>query len=152
MSHCCFFLTVVRLQAIGERHLVWAVLKRLQHLVSSPSSSISGGLSYGTRRTEKLRFPSESGGFYQFHVSAEVLSAAGSSGGRRGARPLLSSPVRGRGRRLEGKRGPLPRRDDGRMALDVLLNLFFFLRFLLIILGYCPYLFIRKNDLFAGKD
>ncbi len=39
MSHCCFFLTLVRLQRSGERHLVrfW---RRWQHLVSSPSSSI----------------------------------------------------------------------------------------------------------------
>ncbi len=37
MSHCCFFLTLVRLQRSGERHLVrfW---RRWLHLVSSPSS------------------------------------------------------------------------------------------------------------------
>ncbi len=93
MSHCCFFLTLVRLQRSGERHLVrfW---RRWQHLVSSPSSSIQRWLSYGTKGTEKLRFPSESGGFYQFHVSAEVVCRS-SAGGRGEQRPLFSSSAGG---------------------------------------------------------
>ncbi len=135
MSHCCFFLTLVRLQRSGERHLVrfW---RRWQHLVSSPSSSIQRWLSYGTKGTEKLRFPSESGGFYQFHVSAEVLCRS-SSGGRRGSSGRCFSV------RREGR--------DGRMDLALaaqkgmiagwhgcLLNLLF--AFSSLILGYCPYL------------
>ncbi len=91
--HWCF-LTLVRLQQSGERHLVrfW---RRWLHLVSSPSSSIQRWLSYGTKRgTEKLRFPSESGGFYQFHVSAEVLCRA--LGGTTGEqRPLFLLHGRG---------------------------------------------------------
>ncbi len=56
MSHCCFFLTLVRLQRSGERHLVrfW---RRWQHLVSSPSSSIQRWLSYGTKENREASIP-----------------------------------------------------------------------------------------------
>ncbi len=81
-SHCYFFLTLVRLQRSGERHLVrfW---RRWQHLVSSPSSSIPR-ISYGTKGNREVRFPSESGGFYQLHVSAEVVCRASGERGSSG--------------------------------------------------------------------
>ncbi len=68
MSHC-YFSWLSPATAIRRRHLVrfW---RRWQHLVSSPSSSIQRWLSYGTRRTEKLRFPQKAEDFIQFHVSA----------------------------------------------------------------------------------
>ncbi len=116
MSHCCFFLTLVRLQRSGERHLVrfW---RRWLHLVSSPSSSIQRWLSYGTKGTEKLRFPSESGGFYQFHVSAEVLCR--SSRGDDGGAAAAVSPVPREGRDGRDGLGPsCPEGDDSRMNMD----------------------------------
>ncbi len=70
--------TAIRRKAFGP---VW---RRWQHLVSSPSSSIQRWLSYGTKGNREATIPSESGGFYQFHVSAEVVCRS-SAGGRRGS-------------------------------------------------------------------
>ncbi len=69
------------------------------------------------RGTEKLGFPSESGGFYQLHVSAEVV-CRGSAGGRRGAVTAVS-PVRREGRDGRDGLGPsCPEGDDSRMNMD----------------------------------
>ncbi len=145
MSHCYFFLTLVRLQRSGERHLVrfW---RRWQHLVSSPSSSIQRWLSYGTKENREASIPLRKRGFYQFHVSAEVV-CRGSAGGRRGSsgRCFFSSAEGRDGR--DGLGPSCPEGDDSRMTW-MLLNLLF--AFSSLILGYCP-LFIRYNVLFAGK-
>ncbi len=83
MSHCCFFPDFSLLQRSGERHLVrfW---RRWLHLVSSPSSSIQRWLSYGTKGNREATIPLRKRGFYQFHVSAEVLCRS-TTGGRRGS-------------------------------------------------------------------
>ncbi len=96
MSHCCFFPDFSPATAIRRKAFVrfW---RRWQHLVSSPSSSIQRWLSYGTKENREARFPSESGGVYQFHVSAEVVCRAlrGDGGG---ASSRVSSSVRREGR------------------------------------------------------
>ncbi len=83
MSHCCFFLTLVRLQRSGERHLVrfW---RRWQHLVSSPSSSIQRWLSYGTKENREASIPLRK----RRILSVPCLSRSRmprSAGGRRGS-------------------------------------------------------------------
>ncbi len=83
MSHCCFFLTLVRLQRSGERHLVrfW---RRWQHLVSSPSSSIQRWLSYGTKENREASIPLRK----RRILSVPCLSRSPmprSAGGRRGS-------------------------------------------------------------------
>ncbi len=71
--------TAIRRKAFGP-----VLKKRWQHLVSSPSSLSSGWLSYGTKENREASIPLRSGGFYQLHVSAEVLCRS-SAGGRRGS-------------------------------------------------------------------
>ncbi len=62
--------TAIRRKAFGP------VLKKMTALGLQPFLIYPAVLSYGTKGTEKLRFPSESGGFYQLHVSAEVVCRA----------------------------------------------------------------------------
>ncbi len=111
-----FFPDFSRLQRSGERHLVrfW---RRWQHLVSSPSSSIQRWLSYGTKENREASIPSESGGFYQFHVSAEVVcrGSAGDGGGSSG-RCFFSSAGGRDGR--DGLGPSCPEGDDSRMNMD----------------------------------
>ncbi len=90
MSHCCFFLTLVRLQRSGERHLVrfW---RRWQHLVSSPSSSIQRWLSYGTKENREASIPLRK---RRWILSVPCLSRSPMPplfGGRRGAAAAVFS-------------------------------------------------------------
>ncbi len=86
--------------------------------------------------TEKLRFPSESRGFYQLHVSAEVVCRSSAGDGRGAAAAVF--PVRREGR--DGRDGLGPSCPEGMMADEhgCLLNLLF--AFSSLLLGYCPYL------------
>ncbi len=83
MSHCCFFPTLVRLTAI-RRKAFGPVLKKMTALGLQPFLSIQRWLTTAQRRTEKLRFPSESGGFYSVPCLSRSLCRS-SAGGRRGS-------------------------------------------------------------------
>ncbi len=117
MSHCCFFLTLVRLQRSGERHLVrfW---RRWQHLVSSPSSSI--------QRLIKLRHKGEQRSFDSPQKAEDFISSmsqqksyAAALRGDDGGAAAAVSPVRREGRDgLDGLGPSCPEGDDSRMAMD----------------------------------
>ncbi len=134
MSHCCFFLTLVRLQRSGERHLVrfW---RRWQHLVSSPSSSIQRWLSYGTKGTEKLDSPQKAEDFIS--SMSQQKSMPQLCGGTRGSSGRCF-PVRGRGvtagmdLALAAQKGMIA--GWTWMLAKPIVCVFF------SILGYCPYL------------
>ncbi len=101
--------TAIRRKAFGP------VLKKMTALGLQPFLIYPAVLSYGTKGTEKLRFPSESGGFYQLHVSAEVVCRSSGGGGAAAA----VSPVRREGRDGRDGLGPsCPEGDDSRMNMD----------------------------------
>ncbi len=74
--------TAIRRKAFGP------VLKKMTALGLQPFLIYPAVIKLRHKGTEKLRFPSESGGFYQFHVSAEVLCRS-SAGGTGEQRPLF---------------------------------------------------------------
>ncbi len=95
MSHCYFFLTLVRLQRSGERHLVrfeeddctWS--PALPHLYG-------GKLSYGNKGEQRsYDFPAESGGFYQLPVSAADVGRCSAEGQRGSSSRCFSSSTEG---------------------------------------------------------
>ncbi len=117
MSHCCFFLTLVRLQRSGERHLVrfW---RRWQHLVSSPSSSIQRWLSYGTKEKQRSFDSPQKAEDFISSMSQQKSYAAALRGDDGGAAAAVS-PVRREGRDgLDGLGPSCPEGDDSRMAMD----------------------------------
>ncbi len=117
MSHCCFFLTLVRLQRSGERHLVrfW---RRWQHLVSSPSSSIQRWLSYGTKENREASIPLRKRRILSVPCLSRKSYAAALRGDDGGAAAAVS-PVRREGRDgLDGLGPSCPEGDDSRMAMD----------------------------------
>ncbi len=146
MSHCCFFLTLVRLQRSGERHLVrfW---RRWLHLVSSPSSSIQRWLSYGTKGNREATIPLR---------KRRILSV-----------PCLSrSPMPQHYGGMTGEQRPLFLQFHGRgvtagmdLALAAQKGMIAGWTWMLakpIVCVFFSYtgilsLFIRYNDLFAGK-
>ncbi len=114
MSHCYFFLTLVRLQRSGERHLVrfW---RRWQHLVSSPSSSIIKLRHKGEQRSYDS--PQKAEDFIS-SMSQQKSYAAALRGDDGGAAAAVS-PVRREGRDGRDGLGPsCPEGDDGRMNTD----------------------------------
>ncbi len=131
-----------KMTALGlQPFLIYPAVIKLRHKGEQRSFDTA------QRRTEKLRFPSESGGFYQFHVSAEVLCRR-SSGGR------------------PGEQRPLFLRFDGRgvtawmdLALAAQKGMIAGWPWMLAKPIFCVFfsytgilsLFIRYNDLFAGK-
>ncbi len=117
MSHCCFFLTLVRLQRSGERHLV-RFLKKMTALGLQPFLIYPAVIKLRHKgEQEKLRFPSESGGFYQLHVSAEVVCRS-SAGGRRGSSGRCFSSSTGGAWRPGWTWPSCPEGDDSRMNMD----------------------------------
>ncbi len=145
MSHCCFFLTLVRLQRSGERHLVrfW---RRWQHLVSSPSSSIQRWLSYGTKGTEKLDSPQKAEDFIS-SMSQQKSYAAALRGDAGEQRPLFLQ---------FGGRGVTAGMDLALAAQKgMIAGWTWMLAKPIVCIFFSPTgilsLFIRYNDLFAGK-
>ncbi len=117
MSHCCFFLTLVRLQRSGERHLVrfW---RRWQHLVSSPSSSIQRWLSYGTKENKRSFDSPQKAEDFISSMSQQKSYVAALRGDDGGAAAAVF-PVRREGRDGRDGLGPsCPEGDDSRMAMD----------------------------------
>ncbi len=112
-----FFLTLVRLQRSGERHLVrfW---RRWQHLVSSPSSSIQRWLSYGTKENREASIPLRK----RRILSVPCLSRSPMPplfGGTTGEQRPLFLRFDGRGVTAWMGLGPsCPEGDDSRMAMD----------------------------------
>ncbi len=143
MSHCCFFLTLVRLQRSGERHLVrfW---RRWQHLVSSPSSSIQRWLSYGTKENREASIPLR---------KRRILSVPCLS---RSRMPPLCGGRTGEQRPLFHGRGVTTGMD---LALAAQKGMIAGWPWMLAKPIFCVFfsytgilsLFIRYNDLFAGK-
>ncbi len=141
-----FFPDLVRLQRSGERHLVrfW---RRWQHLVSSPSSSIQRWLSYGTKENREASIPLR---------KRRILSV-----------PCLSrSPMPPLFGGTTGEQRPLFLRFDGRgvtawmdLALAAQKGMIAGWPWMLAKPIFCVFfsytgilsLFIRYNDLFAGK-
>ncbi len=131
--------TAIRRKAFGP------VLKKMTALGLQPFLIYPAVIKLRHKGNREARFPSESGGFYQFHVSAEVYAAAlrGDDGGAAAA----VSPVRGRGvtagmdLALAAQKGMIAG------CHGCLLNLLFAFLLYTGILS----LFIRYNDLFAGK-
>ncbi len=103
--------TAIRRKAFGP------VLKKMTALGLQPFLIYPAVLSYGTKGTEKLRFPSESGGFYQ-SMSQQKSYAAALRGDDGGAAAAVS-PVRREGRDGRDGLGPsCPEGDDSRMNMD----------------------------------
>ncbi len=72
------------------------VLKKMTVLGFQPFLIYPAVINYGTKGTDKLRFPSESGGFYQLPVSAADVCRCSVGGGRRGnSGHCLSGPAGG---------------------------------------------------------
>ncbi len=146
MSHCCFFLTLVRLQRSGERHLVrfW---RRWLHLVSSPSSSIQRWLSYDTKGNREATIPLRK----RRILSVPCLSRSPMPqhyGGTTGEQRPLFLQFHGRGvtagmdLALAAQKGMIV--GWTRMFAKPIVCVFFSYTGILS-------LFIRYNDLFAGK-
>ncbi len=112
-----FFLTLVRLQRSGERHLVrfW---RRWQHLVSSPSSSYPAWLSYGTKENREASIPLRKRRILSVPFSAEVLLPPLFGGTTGEQRPLFLSGSTGGAWGLDGLGPSCPEGDDSRMAMD----------------------------------
>ncbi len=136
MSHCLFFPDLVPATAI-RRKAFGPVLKKMTATWSPPFLIYPAVIKLRTKENREASIPSESGGFYQFHVSAEVLCRL--FGGTTGEqRPLFLSV------QLEGRDGL----DDLALAAQKgmiagwpwMLAKPIFCVFLLLILGYCPYL------------
>ncbi len=117
MSHCCFFLTLVRLQRSGEG--IWSGFEEDDSTWSPALPHLSSVIKLrhnGEQRSYDS--PQKSGGFYQLHVSAEVVCRS-SAGGTAGGAAAAVFPVRREGRDGRDGLGPsCPEGDDSRMNMD----------------------------------
>ncbi len=120
--------TAIRRKAFGP------VLKKMTALGLQPFLIYPAVIKLRHKGEQRVRFPTESGGFYQLHVSAEVVCRALRGHGEQ--RPL--SPAR----EADGRDGRLAAQ-KGWCRMDMKPNLF--LLFFFLLLGYCPYYPVQQS-------